>query len=86
MVFDLDLIKKVYNELPGKVAAARQLAGKPLTMTEKILYSHLHGPLPSQAFTRGKDYVDFSPGQGSYAGCYCPDGPVTVYDLWQGYR
>ncbi len=61
MVFDLGLIKKLYAELPAKVAAARQLVGKPLTMTEKILYSHLHGSLPAAPYTRGKDYVDFAP-------------------------
>ena len=61
MVFDLDLIKKVYEELPAKVAAARKLVGRPLTMTEKILYSHLHGALPATAYSRGKDYVDFAP-------------------------
>jgi len=61
MVFDLELIRKIYAELPGKVKAARKLTGKPLTMTEKILYSHLHDNLPSTAYTRGKDYVDFAP-------------------------
>lgn len=61
MVFDLDLIRKIYQELPGKVAAARQLLGKPLTLTEKILYAHLYGALPGAAYTRGKDYVDFAP-------------------------
>lgn len=61
MVFDLELIKKVYAELPGKVAAARKLIGKPLTLTEKILYAHLHGTLPAAAYGRGKDYVDFAP-------------------------
>ncbi len=61
MVFDLELIKKVYAELPGKVAAARKLIGKPLTLTEKILYAHLHGALPAAAYGRGKDYVDFAP-------------------------
>ena len=61
MVFDLDLIKKVYSELPGKVAAARKLIGKPLTLTEKILYAHLYGALPATAHSRGKDYVDFAP-------------------------
>ena len=60
MVFDLDLIKKVYSEMPGKVAAARKLTGKPLTMTEKILYSHLYAPA-SKPHVRGKDYVDFAP-------------------------
>ena len=61
MVFDLDLIKKVYAEMPAKVAAARKLIGKPLTLTEKILYAHFHGALPATAYTRGKDYVDFAP-------------------------
>ena len=61
MIFDLDLIKKVYTELPAKVAAARKLVGKPLTMTEKILYSHLSGSLPASPHVRGKDYVDFAP-------------------------
>jgi len=61
MVFDLDLIKKIYSELPGKVAAARKLVGKPLTLSEKILYSHLSGPLPVNPYNRGKDYVDFAP-------------------------
>jgi aconitate hydratase len=40
MLFDLDLIKKVYAQLPGKIEAARKLTGKPLTLAEKILYSH----------------------------------------------
>ncbi|HEU4573389.1 MAG TPA: aconitate hydratase [Chitinophagaceae bacterium] len=61
MVFDLDLIKKVYAEMPGKIAAARKLAGRPLTLSEKILYAHLYGSLPAAAYTRGKDYVDFAP-------------------------
>lgn len=61
MIFDLDLIKKVYAEMPGKVAAARKLIGKPLTLTEKILYAHLYGALPASAYSRGKDYVDFAP-------------------------
>jgi aconitate hydratase len=61
MVFDLELIKKVYAEMPGKIAAARKLIGKPLTLTEKILYTHLHGSLPARAYDRGKDYVDFAP-------------------------
>jgi aconitate hydratase len=61
MIFDLDLIKKTYAEMPAKVDAARKLVGKPLTMTEKILYAHLHGAMPSAPFSRGKDYVEFAP-------------------------
>ena len=60
MLFDLDLIKKVYAKLPGKIDAARKLVGKPLTLAEKILYSHLYQP-PARAYERGKDYVDFAP-------------------------
>ena len=61
MVFDLDLIKKLYSGLPAKVEAARKLVGHPLTMSEKILYAHLSGALPSSPYNRGKDYVDFAP-------------------------
>jgi aconitate hydratase len=60
MVFDLDLIKKIYAEMPGKIAAARKLLGGPLTLAEKILYSHLYNTT-SKAFVRGRDYVDFAP-------------------------
>lgn len=61
MVFDLDMIQKVYAGFPGKVAAARALTGTPLTLAEKILYAHLSEGLPQKAFVRGKDYVDFNP-------------------------
>ena len=60
MVFDLDLIKKLYGGMPGKVDAARKLVGTPLTLAEKILYSHLF-ETPARAYERGKDYVDFAP-------------------------
>src|SRR6201992_2516762 len=60
MVFDLDLIKKLYAGLPAKIAAARTLTGKPLTLAEKILYAHIF-ETPTKAYDRGKDYVDFAP-------------------------
>jgi aconitate hydratase len=60
MAFDINLIRKVYEQLPGKVAAARTLLGRPLTFAEKVLYSHAH-EAPSVAFARGKDYVNFAP-------------------------
>ena len=44
MVFDLDMIKKIYNAFPEKIAAARNLIGRPLTLSEKILYSHTYKP------------------------------------------
>jgi aconitate hydratase len=60
MVFDLDLIRKVYASMPGKIDAARKLVGRPLTLSEKILYSHLSQPTGT-AYKRGVDYVDFAP-------------------------
>lgn len=60
MVFDLDLIKKVYAAMPEKVAEARKLVGHPLTLAEKILYTHLFLPA-AKAYDRGVDYVDFTP-------------------------
>ncbi len=61
MVFDLDMIKQFYGSLPAKVEAARKLMGRPLTLTEKILYSHLSGSTPSAPYERGNSYVDFNP-------------------------
>ncbi|MFZ9387386.1 MAG: aconitate hydratase [Chitinophagaceae bacterium] len=61
MVFDLDLIKKTYAELPAKVEATRKALGRPLTLTEKILYSHLWKGTAITDFPRGNAYVDFAP-------------------------
>ncbi len=61
MAFDLDLIKSTYANMPAKVAAARQALGRPLTLTEKILYSHLWDNASPKAFARAADYVDFAP-------------------------
>jgi len=60
MAFDLDLIKKVYQQLPERVAATRTLLGHPLTLTEKILYAHLCNP-STTGYVRGESYVDFAP-------------------------
>ncbi len=61
MTFDLDMIKAVYARMDERIAAARKVVNKPLTLTEKILYSHLTEGNASKAFNRGKDYVDFGP-------------------------
>ncbi|HRB71452.1 MAG TPA: aconitate hydratase [Flavobacterium sp.] len=61
MAFDIEMIKKVYGNMAERVDKARELVGRPLTLSEKILYAHLWEGTPSQAFTRGKDYVDFAP-------------------------
>ncbi len=60
-IFDLDMIKAVYSRYPARVAAARKAVGRPLTLTEKILYAHLWDGDAKTAFNRGKDYVDFAP-------------------------
>jgi len=59
MAFDIDMIKKVYETLPKRVEQARKVLGRPMTYTEKILYSHLWQGEPDQVYTRAKDYVDF---------------------------
>ncbi|MCB0557987.1 MAG: aconitate hydratase [Lewinellaceae bacterium] len=61
MPFDLDMIKALYKALPQRVAEARKNLGHPLTLTEKILYAHLHPESPLQSYNRGKDYVFFAP-------------------------
>ena len=61
MAFDIDMIKKVYDQMGERVNKARNIVGKPLTLSEKILYSHLWDGALNKAFTRGKDYVDFAP-------------------------
>ncbi len=61
MAFDIDMIKKVYAQMTERVDKAREITGKPLTLSEKILYSHLWDGNATTAFRRGKDYVDFAP-------------------------
>lgn len=61
MAFDIDVIKSVYDRMPERVKAARELLGRPLTLSEKILYNHLWENPVSQNFKRGADYVDFAP-------------------------
>jgi len=61
MAFDIEMIKKAYGTMAERVDKARELVGRPLTLSEKILYAHLWEGNPTQAFTRGKDYVDFAP-------------------------
>ncbi|MGN6615855.1 MAG: aconitase family protein, partial [Ilyomonas sp.] len=61
MAFDIEMIRKVYAELPGKIEAARKAVGRPLTLSEKILYAHLHPDQQLQSFERAKNYVDFAP-------------------------
>ncbi|MDR6300461.1 aconitate hydratase [Mesonia maritima] len=61
MAYDIDMIKKVYAQMAERVEKARKVVGKPLTLSEKILYSHLWDGVAEQKYERGKDYVNFSP-------------------------
>jgi len=61
MTFDLEMIKAVYAKYPERIAAARKLLNHPLTLSEKILYTHLWDGAASEEFSRGGSYVDFAP-------------------------
>ncbi|MGB5204250.1 aconitate hydratase [Eudoraea sp.] len=61
MAFDIDMIKGVYANIAERIDKARDIVGRPLTLSEKILYAHLWEGQPTKAFRRGKDYVDFAP-------------------------
>jgi aconitate hydratase len=60
-LYDLDMMKKVYAQLKSRVDKARKVVGRPLTLSEKILYNHLWDGEATTAFKRGEDYVDFAP-------------------------
>jgi aconitate hydratase len=61
MAFDIEMIKKVYANFGPRVEAARKLVGRPLTLSEKILYTHLWDENTNTPYVRGTDYVDFAP-------------------------
>lgn len=61
MAFDIEMIKEVYSQIAARVDKARELKGTPLTLSEKILYSHLWDGMPTAKYGRGVDYVDFAP-------------------------
>jgi len=61
MAFDIEMIKAIYAKFPTRIEAARKAVGRPLTLTEKILYAHLSHGEATVAFQRGISYVDFQP-------------------------
>ena len=61
MAFDIEMIKKVYSQYNERIAAARKMVNKPLTLSEKILYAHLWAGNATEAYERGNSYVDFAP-------------------------
>jgi aconitate hydratase len=61
MIFNFEMIRAFYDEMPARISATRKKLGHPLTLSEKILYSHLYDKNESGSFIRGTDYVDFLP-------------------------
>ena len=61
MAFDIEMIRKVYKKYPEAIKAARKATNKPLTLAEKILYTHLWDGMAKDSYLRGEDYVDFAP-------------------------
>jgi len=61
MVFDEEMIERVYAALPEKITQIKSKLQHPLTLTEKILYSHLSTDETLKSYERGVDYVNFSP-------------------------
>lgn len=62
MVFDIEMIRSFYSKLPKKIENIRKKVKRPLTLAEKILYSHLYDENAFRSeYSRGKDYVDFRP-------------------------
>jgi aconitate hydratase len=60
---DFERIKKYYDDLPARILRIREILKRPLTLTEKVLYSHLYDRNKAAGFIRGIDYTEFSPGR-----------------------
>lgn len=61
MIFDIGMIQAFYGEMATHISATRKALGRPLTLSEKILYNHLYSRKPEGSFVRGTDYVEFAP-------------------------
>ena len=60
-MFDLDMIKAFYERMPNRISVAKKTLQRPLTLTEKILYSHLSEGDATIDYNRGESYVSFYP-------------------------
>ena len=61
MLFDFEMIRKFYEELPNKIGNVKNVLNRPLTLSEKLLYSHLYQNRLQASLQRGIDYVEFAP-------------------------
>ncbi len=57
---DPTAVAEAYEKFPERVEIGRQRLGRPLTLSEKILFAHLDDP-SGQAWERGKSYLDLRP-------------------------
>ena len=79
MVFDIEMIKKVYQKIAEKVEQARALNGRPLTLSEKILYSHLFEKSAVKSSQEEIPMLDFAPDRIALSGCYGPNGLCSQF-------
>ena len=72
---NFDMIEAFYRNYPKKLAAVRGRLGRPLTLAEKILYTHMYHPEDMREFKRGADYVELRPDR---AGTHDIGGPMAI--------
>lgn len=61
MVYDIDMIKSFYSAYKEKMEHVRAVLKRPLTLAEKVLYTHLFDETVLKDYKRGEDYVNFRP-------------------------
>lgn len=72
---NFDMIEAFYRDFPKKLAAVRSTLNRPLTLTEKILFTHLYHPKSLREFKRGQDYIELRPDR---AGTHDIGGPMAI--------
>lgn len=72
---NFDMIEAFYREYPKKLAVVRGTLNRPLTLTEKILFTHLYHPESLREFKRGVDYIELRPDR---AGTHDIGGPMAI--------
>lgn len=85
MAFDIEMIKKVYANMPARIEAARKTLGRPLTLAEKSLYSHLDADMKLTDYPRGSSYVDFNPDRVAAADATAQMALLQFYASWSSY-
>lgn len=86
MVYDLDMLKAFYASFEKKIGRVRAVLQRPLTLAEKILYTHLYDDAQLKNYERGEDYVNFPPRPRGYARRDGANGIVAIYQCRKGFR